>query len=264
MNMANEGADAPVAFVSGAGSGIGRATCLELAGAGYRVWATDLNGDAAQQTVDMIAAAGGAGYASELNVQIGADVEAMGARIADRFGRLDAAVNSAGITPPSGLVQDVGEDEWQLVLDVNVIGVWRCMAMQIPLMLQTGGGSIVNISSRTGLSGSPGRASYSASKHAVIGLTRSAALELAPHGIRVNAVCPGPIATAMLDSAGVGNPERRAKLAASSAMNRIGEAEEVVAAIAWLLSSAASYITGVELPIDGGQARGHSAFQSGK
>lgn len=251
----------PVAFISGAGSGIGRATSLELASKGYVIVATDLNGPAAEATIELIKAEGGTGQATPLDVRVSEDVKRIGALIESDYGRLDAAVNSAGITPHSVPVQNIDEDEWEKVLSVNLIGVWRCMAMEIALMLQSGGGSIVNVSSRTGLSGSPGRASYSASKHAVIGLTRSAALELATEGIRVNSVCPGPIATSMLEAAGLVDPSRLSRLGSSSAMNRIGEAEEVAAAICWLLGSSSSYVTGIELPVDGGHARPSSSVK---
>lgn len=248
-----------VAVVTGAGNGIGRATCEELARRGFRIAAADRDGDAARQTIAAVEAAGSTGIAVATDVRSASDVTALGEAITRAYGRLDVAVNGAGITPPSSPVQDISEEEWQTVLDVNVLGVWRCMAMEIPLMLASGGGSIVNIASRTGLSGSPGRSSYSASKHAVVGLTRSAALELASQGIRVNSVCPGPIATAMITQAVADSPDRARILASSTAMNRIGQAAEVAAAIAWLASPDASFVTGIDMPVDGGQARGSSS-----
>lgn len=250
---------APVALITGAGNGIGLATCEALARGGYRIVAADRDYEAAVRTIDVVSAAGSEGIAVAADVRSGADISHLGASIADAYGRLDVAVNGAGITPPSSPVQSISEDEWQTVLDINLLGVWRCMAMEIPLMLAAGGGSIVNIASRTGMSGSPGRASYSASKHAVIGLTRSAALELATQGIRVNSVCPGPIATAMITQAVSASPDREQRLASSTAMNRIGEAHEVAAAIAWLAGPHASFVTGIELPVDGGVARGSSS-----
>lgn len=248
-----------VALVTGAGNGIGRATCEELARRGYRIVAADRDEDAARQTITAVQALGSNGIAVATDVRSAADVTALGSRVTDTYGRLDVAVNGAGITPMSSPVQDITEEEWQTVLDVNVLGVWRCMAMEIPLMLATGGGSIINIASRTGLSGSPGRSSYSASKHAVVGLTRSAALELASQGIRVNSVCPGPIATAMITQAVQESPDRERLLSASTAMNRIGQPQEVATAIAWLAGPDSAFVTGIDLPVDGGQARGSSS-----
>lgn len=248
-----------VVLVTGAGSGIGRATSEELARQGWLVVVADVVKETASETLSVVEACGSAGLAVRCDVRSMADLEKVRDEIQTTFGRLDGAVNSAGITPPSSPLHEASEDEWRDVFEINVMGVWRCMTIEIPLMLSNGWGSIVNVSSRTGLGGSPGRASYSASKHAVIGLTRTAALEFATRNIRVNAVCPGPISTPMLESAGVSDAGRIARLAASSAMNRLGQPQEVAQSIAWLLSSSASYITGIEVPIDGGQARNSSA-----
>ncbi len=251
---------APVAVITGGGNGIGRASAVLLAQMGYDIVIADRDLAMANETVQLVEKAGTRGVAAETDVTSTAAIEALGALIDAEFGRLDAAVNGAGITPPSAGLLDVTDDEIQLVFDINVTGMFRCMRMEVARMLASGGGSIVNISSRTGLSGSPRRTTYSASKHAVIGLSRSAALELAEQGIRVNAVCPGPIDTAMISAGVAPSPDRLARLGASSAMNRIGQPEEVAAAIAWLCSPAASYVNGTELAVDGGVARSASGL----
>jgi NAD(P)-dependent dehydrogenase (short-subunit alcohol dehydrogenase family) len=244
-----------VVVITGAGGGIGRASCLAFAGAGYAVVGGDLDADAAKETAELC---GDGAVGLRADVTSDQDVRDLIGTARSLHGRLDAAVNNAGIAPAKKAFTDVSQDEYDLVMAVNLGGVWRCMKEEIPLLLESGGGAIVNISSRTGHMGSPGRAPYSASKHGVIGLSRSAALEYGAHGLRINTICPGAIQTGIVAGAVPDTPDRDAILGGSSALARVGEPEEIAAAVLWLCSSGASYVNGTELAIDGGLARAYS------
>jgi NAD(P)-dependent dehydrogenase (short-subunit alcohol dehydrogenase family) len=178
------------------------------------------------------------------------EVEAAVKKTVDTYGRLDCAFNNAGVAIP-GTTVECSEEDWDRVLSVNLKGVWLCMKYEISQMLTQEGGAIVNTSSAGGLIGTPGIAAYTASKHGVVGLTRTAALEHVTTGIRVNAVCPGSVPTPMLDPV-VNHPEMKAMLESKHPMGRFATTEEVAEAVIWLCSDRASYVTGVAFPVDGG------------
>ena len=186
------------------------------------------------------------------DVSRGADVEALVDRAVSRYGRLDWAFNNAGIEGATASTGDVSEDDWGRVLAINLTGVWLCMRHEIRAMLETGGGAIVNCASIAGMVGFPGAAPYVASKHGVVGLTRTAALEYARRDIRVNAICPGIIHTAMIDRYSHGDAGVEAQLAAGEPIGRMGTADEVANAAAWLCSAEASFVTGAVIPVNGG------------
>jgi NAD(P)-dependent dehydrogenase (short-subunit alcohol dehydrogenase family) len=241
-----------VAFITGAGSGIGRATALHLAGRGARVAVTDIDPDGAQSTVSQIHDSGGEALLIPLDVTDEAAVGSAVQQTVDHFGTLDCAVNNAGTNGEPGPVAGYSREGWDRVIAINLTGVWLCLQAEIRQMLKSGGGSIVNISSGAGLSGHPFNAPYSASKHGVIGLTRSAAIQYGTDDIRVNAICPGVIETPMVTFTKA-NPELAEALLKRHALGRFGQPEEVAHAIAYLCDpDASSYITGIALPVDAG------------
>jgi NAD(P)-dependent dehydrogenase (short-subunit alcohol dehydrogenase family) len=244
-----------VVVVTGSGGGIGRATCLAFAAAGWAVVGGDLDGDAAKQTAELC---GADAVGLRADVTSSVDVTELVDTASKLHGRLDAAVNNAGIAPAKKAYTEVTDEEYDRVMAVNLRAVWFSMKVEIPPILAGGGGAIVNISSRTGHMGSPGRAPYAASKHGVIGLTRSVALEYGPLGLRVNTICPGAIRTGIVDGAVPDTPDRDALLAATAALGRVGEPEEIASAALWLCSDGSSYVNGTELAIDGGVTRGYS------
>ena len=186
------------------------------------------------------------------DVAHGTEVQALVARTIERFGRLDCAFNNAGIEGTLAAIGDGLEEDAARVIDVNLMGVWRCLHAELPRMAAQGGGAIVNTASVAGLVGAGGLAPYVASKHGVVGLTKAAALEYAKSGVRVNAVCPGLIQTPMVDRLAAANPDAVAALLAAKPMGRVGTPDEVAAAVVWLCSDAASFTTGHPLVIDGG------------
>ncbi len=240
------------ALVTGAASGIGRATALAFATAGARVLVADVDGDGGEATAAAGRAAGGSLHFVPCDVRRGAEVDAMVAHAIDRFGRLDCAVNNAGIEGTLAPIGDCPEEAAARVLDVNLMGVWRCLHAELPRMAAQGGGAIVNTASVAGLVGAGGLAPYVASKHGVVGLTKAAALEYATQGVRVNAICPGLIQTPMVDRLDAASPGVIQALLAVKPMGRLGSPAEVAAAIVWLCSDAASFTTGHALTVDGG------------
>jgi len=243
-----------VALVTGAASGLGLATAKAFAESGASVVLADWNEKAAQTAADKLAAQGHQVLAIQCDVADDAQVEAMVHQTVAKFGRLDVAYNNAGVQNVIAETADTTRDDYDRVMGINLRGVWSCMKFELRQMRQQGSGAIVNCSSLGGLIGGNRRGIYHAAKHGVIGFTKSAALEYATQGIRVNAVCPGMIHTSMLDemiAAGQGE-ELEAALKAYVPMGRRGRPEEIADAVLWLCSSAASYVTGQSISVDGG------------
>ena len=241
-----------VAVVTGAGAGIGRATALAFAAEGLNVVVADLDVAGGEATVERIKAAGGIAVFVRCNVTHEAEVEGLMAQTINHYGRLDYAFNNAGIEIEHGRLADGTQDEFDAIMGVNVKGVWLCMKYQLPLMLAQGGGAIVNTASVAGLGAAPKMSIYSASKHAVIGLTKSSAIEYAKKGIRVNAVCPAVIDTDMFRRAYEADPRKAEYAAAVNPVGRIGTVEEVASAVLYLCSDGAAFTTGHALAVDGG------------
>lgn len=241
-----------VALVTGGAAGIGRATALAFATEGLKVVVADLDAAGGQGTVDLIRAAGGEALFVTCNVTREADVQQLLACTIEAYGRLDYAFNNAGIEIEQGRLAEGSEAEFDAIMGVNVKGVWLCMKYQLPLLLAQGGGAIVNTASVAGLGAAPKMSIYSASKHAVIGLTKSAAIEYAKKKIRVNAVCPAVIDTDMFRRAYEADPRKAEYAAAMHPVGRIGKVEEIASAVLYLCSDGAAFTTGHALAVDGG------------
>jgi NAD(P)-dependent dehydrogenase (short-subunit alcohol dehydrogenase family) len=242
-----------VAFVTGAANGIGRAAALAFAHEGASVVAADVSEQGNQDTARMIEEAGGRALAVRCDVSRDGDVKAALDRAVETFGRLDFAFNNAGVEQPITATADLAEEDWDRIVDVNLRGVFLCMRHEIPLMLEQGGGAIVNTSSGAGVKGFAGQGAYCAAKHGVVGLTRAAALDYAKANIRVNAVCPGIIETPMMDRFSGGTPEGRERVIAQEPVGRMGKPEEIASAVLWLCSDAAAFMVGHAMVMDGGQ-----------
>ena len=241
-----------VALVTGGGSGIGRATSLAFAREGARVAVADVVLGGAEETARMIEGIGGNAAVFEVDVTKAEDVASLINRVVQTFGRLDCAFNNAGIGGEVAMTAEYPEEDWDRVIDVNLKGVWLCMKYEIPVMEKQGSGAIVNTASIYGLAGSAGYIAYNAAKHGVVGITRTAALEYALAGIRVNAVCPGYIRTPMTLPGIAANPELGRRMVSQTPMGRLGEPEEIAGAVVWLCSAAASFVTGHTMTPDGG------------
>jgi len=241
-----------VVLVTGGGGGIGGASAHAFAARGARVVVSDVAVEAGERIVAGIAAAGGEARFVRADVTQAADNEALVAATLAAYGRLDCAFNNAGIEEEHQRLADSDEALFDRMMAINVKGVWLGMKHQIPAMLRTGGGAIVNTASVAGLVGAPKHAIYAASKHAVIGMSRSAAAEYGKKGIRVNTVCPGVIRTAMLERAIARNPSGEAAIVGLHPIGRLGTVEEVAAVVLWLCSDAASFVTGHAHTVDGG------------
>lgn len=250
-----------VGLLTGAASGIGRATALAFAREGAKVAVVDVVSEGGEETVRLIREKGGEAIFIKCDVSKAAEVEAMVRTTVETFGRLDCAFNNAGVGMRKSIL-DLTEDDWERVININLKGVWLCMKFEIIQMLKQGGGAIVNTSSASGLlplhmAPSPG---YTASKHGVIGLTKAAALEYSKSGIRVNVVCPGairtPIITRPVAPGEISSSEIFDAIVKLHPIGRIGEPEEVAEPVVWLCSDYASFVTGLTMPVDGGSLAG--------
>jgi len=243
-----------ITLITGAASGIGQATALAFAKKGATVVVSDVNEKGGKETVSKIEGVGGKAIFIKTNVAIFTEVEKMINQIVEQFGRLDIAVNNAGIGGQLAKTADSSIENWEQVMSINSTGVFYCLKTEIAQMLKQGGGVIVNTASIAGLKGLPNSSAYTASKHAVVGMTRSAAMEYATKNIRINALCPAFTVTALFDPEMMDNHRAGIsdKLRAAIPMKRFGEVEEQVNAMLWLCSDQSSFVTGLALPIDGG------------
>jgi NAD(P)-dependent dehydrogenase (short-subunit alcohol dehydrogenase family) len=241
-----------VALVTGAGSGMGLSTARAFADAGAAVVLADVNASTLEAATDTLVRGGRKALAVTCDVSDEGQVAAMVERTVATFGRLDMAFNNAGIQVPPSDAADEPAEAFDRVNAVNLRGVWACMKHELKQIREQGSGAIVNCSSLGGLVGLPGRAAYHASKHGVIGLTRSAALEYAPRGIRINAICPGTIDTPMVADMLENQKDAMAEIMKQQPIGRLGRADEIAAAVLWLCSPSASFVIGVALPVDGG------------
>lgn len=241
-----------VALVTGAGSGMGLAAATAFAKSDAAVALADINGASAQKAAKDLAAAGYKAIAITCDVSDEARVKAMVDKTVETFGRLDAAYNNAGINSPMTDTADLLSEEYDRIMSINLRGVWLCMKYELQQMRSQGSGAIVNCSSLGGLVGNPGRAAYHAAKHGVLGLTKSAAIEYAPRGIQINAICPGTIETPMVQSMVDSGDLSREKSAQAAPIGRLGRDDEIADAVLWLCSPASSYVIGQSIAVDGG------------
>jgi NAD(P)-dependent dehydrogenase (short-subunit alcohol dehydrogenase family) len=242
-----------VAFVTGAASGIGRATAMAFAGQGVNVVVADIDQQRNQNTVRRIEDIGGHALAVKCDVTRGEDVQSALAKTVEGFGRLDYAFNNAGAEQQPKPTADITEEEWDRIITINLRSVFLCLKYEIPLMLEYGGGAIVNTSSGAGIKVFGRGAAYAAAKHGVIGLTKDAALDYASSNVRINAICPGIIDTEMMDRFTGGTSEERNRVIAQEPIGRMGRPDEIAATVVWLCSDAASFVTGHAMVADGGQ-----------
>jgi NAD(P)-dependent dehydrogenase (short-subunit alcohol dehydrogenase family) len=238
-----------VAFVTGAASGIGRATAVAFATEGARVAILDLTADALAETADAVRNAGAQVLVIACDVSKPEQVEAAIRQVVETFGRLDIAFNNAGVENKAAPVAEIALDEWDRILDINLRGTFVCMKHELAQMVRQGSGVIVNTSSGAGVRGVAGGASYAASKHAIIGLTKSAALDYAKQNIRVNAILPGNIETPMMDRFTNGDIQKAIDL---EPVGRLGKPEEIADAVLWMSADLGGFVTGAAISVDGG------------
>lgn len=239
-----------VALVTGAGAGIGRATAQAFAAAGYAVAVSDRDAVAGEQTRDLITEQGGDAIAIAADVSQPRAVQHLLAQVCEHYGRLDCAFNNAGIEGRMASTAECSEADWDATIATNLKGVWLCMKYELPLLLAQHGGAIVNCASVAGLVGFPNLPAYVASKHGVVGLSKTAALECAKQGVRVNAVCPGAVHTAMIERLIAQNPGFQPESA--EPVGRMASPDEIAQVVVWLCSDRAAFVTGHALAVDGG------------
>ena len=245
-----------VALVTGGNFGIGRSTAVAFAKLGASVVVVDYITDKDNATIQLLNSLDAESLFIQCDVSNASQVNSMVEQLIARFGRLDYAFNNAGIEGLRGKTHECTEENWDKTVNVNLKGIWLCMKNEIPHMLNQKKGVIINCSSVAGLGGYAGLPSYAASKHGVVGLTKSAALEYAGQGIRVNAICPGVIHTPMIDRITGKDKSVENQYAAMEPIGRMGRPEEVAETVVWLCSDAASFITGIAMPVDGGYSAG--------
>ncbi len=238
-----------VAFVTGAASGIGRAAAIAFASEGARVAILDRTADALRETETAVKDVGGEVLSIACDVASSEQVEAAVAQVVERFGRLDIAFNNAGVENKAAPLHEIKLEEWDRILDINLRGTFLCMKHEIAQMVRQGGGAVVNTSSGAGICGVAGGASYAASKHAIIGMTKSAALDYAKQNIRVNAVLPGNIETPMMDRFTDGDVQKAIDL---EPVGRLGRPEEIAEAVLCMTSDLGGFVTGSAVVVDGG------------
>ncbi|CAM3667827.1 SDR family NAD(P)-dependent oxidoreductase [Occultella aeris] len=241
-----------VALVTGGGSGIGRAVALRFAAGDAAVVIADVDADGGARTAAEIESAGGTALFVPCAVQREDDMRALAAVIEERWGRLDHAVNCAGVEQQRAIIADCTEENWDRTIDIDLKGIWLSMKHEIPLLRRAGGGAIVNTSSVVGVRGVRAAAAYVAAKHGIIGLTRCAALEEAEHGIRVNAILPGHIRTPMVERVITKEPVKEQAYLDNAALRRLGDPDEVARLATWLCGPDASFMTGDAIAVDGG------------
>ena len=241
-----------VSLITGGGSGIGKASALAFAREGSKVVVADVNVEGGEQTVRLIQDTGGEATFVRADVSNSGDVSDMVSHAVQTYNRLDCAFNNAGISGGRGRIHEYTEDDWSRVLNINLTGVWLCMKYEIIQMLKQGGGAIVNTASVMGLVGGSRSPAYGATKHGVVGLTKTGAVDYAQEAIRINAVCPGYIRTPMIEQSILSDPVAEERVVSRHPMHRLGTPEEIAEAVVWLCSDAASFVTEHAMTVDGG------------